>query len=127
MNENQLSHAVIGLAMEVHSKLGPGLLERTYEECLFYKICKAGIPVEKQKPIPLVFEKVRLECGYRIDILVANKLVLEIKSVEAIHDIHIAQTLTYMKLGNYKLALILNFNTLRLRDGIQRVIQGTLE
>lgn len=126
MNENEIAHKVIGLAIDVHSVLGPGLLERAYEECLFHKIIKAGLRAEKQKPMPLIFEEVHLEYGYRIDILVENKLVIEVKSVEALHNIHYAQTLTYMRLGDYKLGLVINFNVLLLRDGIKRVINGTL-
>ena len=114
------------LAIEVHRVLGPGLLESAYEECLLYKIGKAGLFVEHQKPMPLVFEEVHLECGYRIDILVEHRLVLEIKSVDAIHPIFLAQTLTYMRLGGYKLGLLINFYVELLRDGIKRVINGTL-
>lgn len=126
MHENEIAHKVIGLAIEVHSALGPGLLERAYEECLYYKIATAGLRAEKQKPMPLVYEEVRMECGYRIDILVENKLVVEVKSVEAIHPIFLAQTLTYMRLGGYRLGLVINFNVLLLRDGIKRVINGAL-
>lgn len=126
MHENEIAHKVIGLAIEVHSVLGPGLLEKTYEECLFYKIVKSGLYAEQQKPMPLVFEEVHLECGYRIDILVERKLVIEVKSVEALHKIFYSQTLTYMKLGDFKLGLVINFNVLMLRDGIKRVIHGTL-
>jgi len=126
MTENEISNKVIGLAMEVHTALGPGLLESAYKECLYYKIGKSGFWVEKEKPMPLVFEEVKLECGYRIDLLVENKLVIEIKSVEALNDVHLAQTLTYMKLGNYKLGLLMNFNVARLKEGIKRVINGTL-
>lgn len=121
MRENEIANKVIGLAIEVHSALGPGLLESAYQECLFYKIGKAGFKVEKEKPMPLVFEEVKLECGYRIDLLVENKLVIEIKSVEALNDVHLAQTLTYMKLGNYKLGLLINFNVALLKNGIKRV------
>jgi GxxExxY protein len=126
MELNELSGKIIGLAIEVHNALGPGLLESSYKECLNYKIGKSGLYVEKEKPIPLVFEGIKLECGYRIDLLVENKLVLEIKSVEGLNDIHLAQTLTYLKLGNYKLGLLTNFNVVRLKDGIKRVINGTL-
>ena len=126
MELNDLSGKIIGLAIEVHNALGPGLLESSYKECLFYKIGKSGLYVEKEKPMPLVFEGVKLECGYRIDLLIENKLVIEIKSVEALNDIHLAQTLTYLKLGNYKLGLIMNFNVVRLKNGIKRVINGTL-
>lgn len=126
MTENELSNIIIGLAIDVHNALGPGLLESAYKECLYYKINQAGFKVEKEKPIPLVFEEVKLDCGYRIDLLVENKLVLELKSVDALNDIHLAQTLTYLKLGNYKLGLLINFNVLRLKNGIKRVINGTL-
>jgi len=126
MTENEVAHKVIGLAMEVHTALGAGLLESAYKECLYYKIGKAGLKVEKEKPMPLIFEEVKLECGYRIDLLIENKLVIEIKSVEALNDVHLAQTLTYMKLGNYKLGLLINFNVALLKNGIRRVINGTL-
>lgn len=124
MKENELSNLVIGQALEVHSVLGPGLLESAYKECLYYKIARSGLNIEKEKAMPLIFDEVRLDCGYRIDLLVERKLVIEIKSVEAISDIHLAQTLTYMRLGNYKLGLLLNFNVVRLKDGIKRVVNG---
>ena len=126
MTENELANRIIGLAIEVHKSLGPGLLESAYKECLCYKIGKSGLLVQKEKPMPLIFEEVRLECGYSIDLLVENKLVIEIKSVDALNEIHLAQTLTYLKLGNYKLGLLINFNVLLLKDGIKRVINGTL-
>jgi GxxExxY protein len=126
MTENELAHKVIGLAIDIHTDLGPGLLEKTYEECLFYKVVKAGLYAEKQKRMPLVYEEVHLECGYRIDILVEKKLVLDVKSVAALYPIFVAQTLTYMRLGGYKLGLVINFNELLLRDGIKRVIYGVL-
>lgn len=126
MSEDELSNKIIGLTIEVHKALGPGLLESAYKECLFFKIVQSGLSVEKEKPMPLIFESVRLDCGYRIDILIENKLVLELKSVEALNDIHLAQTLTYMKLGNYKLGLLINFNVVLLKNGIKRVINGTL-
>jgi len=126
MTENEIANKVIGLAIEVHSALGPGLLESAYQECLFYKLGTSGLRVEKEKPMPLIFEEVKLECGYRIDLLVENKLVIEVKSVEAFNDVHLAQTLTYMKLGNYKLGLLINFNVALLKHGIKRLINGTL-
>lgn len=126
MTENELAYKVIGLAIEIHEKLGPGLLEKAYEECLYYKIIQSGLRAEKQKPMPLVFEGVHLDCGYRLDILVENKLVVEVKSVEAVHKIFLAQTLTYMRLGGYKLGLLINFNEILLRDGIKRIINGEL-
>ena len=120
MIENELSNKVIGLAIEVHKALGPGLLESAYKECLFYKIQQEGLIVEKEKAMPLVFEDVRLECGYRMDLLVENKLVIEIKSVDALNDVHLAQTLTYMKLGNFKLGLLINFNVILLKYGLKQ-------
>jgi GxxExxY protein len=110
MTENELSNKIIGLAIEVHTALGSGLLESAYKECLYYKIGKAGLFCEKEKPMSLIFEEVKLDIGYRIDLLAEKKLVIEIKSVEALNDVHLAQTLTYMKLGNYKLGLLINFN-----------------
>ena len=126
MTENEIAKKVIGISIEVHKVLGPGLLESAYKECLFYKLQEAGLFVQKEKPMPLVFEEVKLECGYRIDILVENKVVIELKSVDALNDIHLAQTLTYMKLGNYKLGLLINFNVTLLKNGLKRVINGTL-
>ena len=122
MDENELSNKVIGLAIKVHKALGPGLLESAYEECLYYELDKAGLNVEKQKPMPLIYENVKLECGYRIDLMVENKLVIEIKSVEALNDVHLAQILTYLKLSDCKLGLLINFNVALLKDGIKRVI-----
>ena len=121
MIENEISGKIIGLAIEIHHSLGPGLLESAYQECLYYKLKKDGYVVEKEKPMPLIFEEVVLECGYRIDILVEKMVVVEIKSVEALNDVHFAQTLTYMKLGNYKLGLLINFNVFMLKDGIKRI------
>ena len=126
MTENEISSIIIGAGIEVHKALGPGLLESAYKECLFYKLYQSGLYVEKEKPMPLIFEETRLECGYRIDLLVENKVVIEIKSVEALTDVHLAQTLTYIRLGNYKLGLLMNFNVVLLKDGIKRVINGSL-
>ncbi len=97
MNENELSNKIIGSAIEVHNALGPGLLESAYKACLFYKLIQTGLFVEQEKPMPLIFETVKLDCGYRIDLLVENKVVIEIKSCEALNDVHLAQTLTYLK------------------------------
>ena len=126
MIENEISQKIIGLAIDIHKKLGPGLLENVYKECLFYKINQSGLLVAKEKPMPLIFEEVKMDCGYRIDLLVMDKLVIEIKSVESLNDIHLAQTLTYMKLGNYKLGLLINFNVVLLKEGIKRIINGSL-
>lgn len=122
MTEDELSNIVIGLAIKVHKNLGPGLLESSYKECLFYEISKAGLQVEKEKPMPLIYEEVKLDIGYRIDIIVENKLIIEIKSVEALNDVHLAQILTYLKLSNSKLGLLINFNVKLLKDGIKRII-----
>lgn len=124
MTENDLAYKVIGIAIDIHNSLGPGLLESAYQECLFYKISKEGLKIEKEKAMPLIYEEVKLDCGYRIDLLVENKLVIEIKSVDALNDIHLAQTLTYLKLENYKLGLLINFNTVLLKSGIKRIING---
>jgi len=110
--------------MKVHSGLGPGLLESAYQECLCFELLKAGLFVEKQKPMPLIYSQVKLDCGYRVDIMVEGRLILEIKSVEAINDIHLAQVLTYLRLANCRLALIMNFNVLHLREGIRRVVNN---
>jgi GxxExxY protein len=126
MTENEIANKIIGLSIEVHKALGPGLLESAYKECLYYKIGNLGLLVEKEKPMPLIFEGVKLECGYRIDLLVERKIVIEIKSVECLNDVHLAQTLTYLKLGDYKLGLLMNFNVVLLKDGIKRIINGTL-
>ena len=122
MDENVLSKAIIGMAIEIHSSLGPGLLESSYKECLYYRLNMEGLMVEKEKPMPLIFKNVKLECGYRIDLLVENKVVIEIKSVEALNEVHVAQILTYMRLGKYKLGLLINFNVAKLKDGIKRVV-----
>ncbi|HJD86889.1 MAG TPA: GxxExxY protein [Empedobacter falsenii] len=122
MIENEIATKIIGCAINVHSALGPGLLESAYKECLYYELNQNGLYVEKEKPMPLVFKEVKLNCGYRIDLLVENKIVIEIKAVEGLNNVHLAQTLTYLKLGNYKLGLLINFNTFRLKDGLKRVV-----
>lgn len=122
MNENEISNKIIGLGINIHQSLGPGLLESAYKECLYYRLQREGIFVEKEKPMPLVYEEVKLECGYRIDLLLNRMVVVEIKSVEALNEVHFAQTLTYMKLGGYKLGLLINFNVSLLKDGIKRIV-----
>jgi GxxExxY protein len=120
--ENSLATKVIGLAIKVHKELGPGLLESVYKECLFYEIKKSGLFVEKEKPLPIYYDEVELECGYRLDLFVANRLIVEVKSVKELNDIYLAQLLTYLKLSECKLGLLINFNVLLLKDGIKRVI-----
>ena len=122
MTENEISSRILGCAIDIHKSLGPGLLESAYQECLYYKLQKEGLRVEKEKAMPLIYEEVHLDCGYRIDLLVENKVVIELKSVEALTDVHMAQTLTYMKLGEYKLGLLMNFNVNLLKHGIKRVV-----
>lgn len=122
MNENELSQIIIGCAIKVHKNLGPGLLESAYEECLYYELTKAGLNVEKQKPMPLIYEEVKLDCGYRVDLIVEKKVIIEAKSVEALNDVHLAQILTYLKLADCKLGLLINFNVARLKEGIKRVV-----
>ena len=122
MTDYELTQKVIGCAMKVHTALGPGLLESAYQECLCFELLRAGLYAEKQKPMPLVYSEVRLDCGYRVDVMVERRLILEIKSVEALNDIHLAQVLTYLRLANCHLALLMNFNVLHLRDGIRRVV-----
>ena len=124
MSENELSRIVFDSALKVHQALGPWLLESAYEECLFYEIKKTGLFVEKQKPLPLVYEDVKLDIGYRIDIIIENKLILELKSVESLNDVHFAQLLTYLKLTNCKLGLLINFNVSLIKNGIKRVVNN---
>ena len=124
MTENELLRIVFDCALKVHQSLGPGLLESAYEECLFYELRKIGLNVEKQKPLPLIYEEVKLDVGYRIDIIVENKLIIEIKSVEALNDVHFAQLLTYLKLTNCKLGLLINFNVSLIKNGVKRVVNN---
>jgi GxxExxY protein len=126
MTENELSKVVFMTGLKVHKALGPGLLESAYEECLYYELNKCGLFVEKQKALPLVYEDVKLDTGYRIDLLVENKLIIEVKSVEALDEVHKAQILTYLKLSGCKLGLLINFNTVLFKEGIKRFINGQL-
>ena len=124
MNENELSNLVIGCAIKVHIALGPGLLESAFEECLYYELQKNYLYTEKQKPLPLIYEEVKLEIGYRVDVFVEKKFIIEIKSVESLTDVHLAQVLTYLKLSDCKLGLLINFNVSKLKDGIRRVVNN---
>lgn len=110
----------------MHQNLGYGLLESAIEECLYFELCKTGLKIEKQKPLPLVYENVKLELSYRVDIMIENKFIVEIKSVEALNDIHLAQVLTYLKLSNCKLGFPINFNETLIKNGIRRIINETL-
>lgn len=124
MHENEISKEILGASFKVHTALGPGLLESAYKECLFYELKKSGLYVEKEKPLPLIYEEVRLEIGYRVDLLVENKVIIELKSVESLNDVHLAQILTYLKLLDCKLGLLINFNVKSLKLGIKRVVNG---
>jgi GxxExxY protein len=126
MNENQISKIVFETGLQVHKSLGPGLLESAYQECLYYELNKLNITVEKQKPLPLIYEEVKLEIGYRMDLLIEKKVVVEVKSVEALNDLHLAQILTYLKLSKCNLGLLINFNTILFKNGVKRVINGSL-
>lgn len=121
-SEDELSNKVIGCAIEVHKALGPGLLENAYKKVLAKKLIKEGFKIEAEKILPLEMEDIRIEVAYKIDILVENKLVLELKSVEHLTDLHLAQIINYLNLGNYKLGLLMNFNVTLLKFGLQRVI-----
>lgn len=127
MSENELAKLVFECGLQVHKTLGPGLLESSYEECLFYELSKYDVWVEKQKPLPLVYEDVKLEIGYRVDLFIENKLIVEIKSVETLNEIHLAQVLSYLKLSNCKLGLLINFNTTLFKNGVKRIINGNLD
>ncbi len=122
MNENELSYKIIGAAMELHKTLGPGLLESVYVAALGFDLREMGIEVKTQVAMPLVYKGVQQEIGFRIDMLVARKVIVEIKSVENLAPVHFTQTLTYLKLADKKLALLINFNTILLRDGIHRIV-----
>ena len=122
MTENELSSIVIREAIEIHKALGPGLLEKVYVECLYYRLIRLGLRVVKEQPIPVVFEEVRMDCGHRADLIVESKLVVEAKSIDAVADIHLARTLTYLKFAKCKLGLIINFNVTFLKNGIKRVV-----
>jgi GxxExxY protein len=122
MTDNEISHEIIGAAIEVHRHLGPGLLESAYEECLSKELALRALRIERQKPIPVVYKDVKLECGYRIDLLVESRVVVELKSIENFAAIHEAIILTYLRLSGRRLGLLINFNVSALKDGIRRYI-----
>jgi GxxExxY protein len=124
MTENEITFIIIEESIALHKKLGAGLLERVYQEALFHSLKKRGLNVIKELMVPIVIEDIQIDCAYRIDILVENKIVLEIKSVEFLNDLHVAQTLTYLRLGGYKLGLLLNFNAVVLKSGIKRLVNN---
>jgi GxxExxY protein len=122
MEVEEVFKKVLDCSYKIHSALGPGLLESAYVECLYYELLKSGLAAEKQKPLPLIYKEVKLEAGYRIDLLIEGCVIIEVKSVEALADIHMAQILTYLKLSKCRLGLLVNFNVRHLKDGIKRVI-----
>jgi GxxExxY protein len=122
MDRENVFKKVLDCSFRIHTALGPGLLESAYVECLYFDLRESGLRVEKQKPLPLIYKEVKLETGYRIDLLVERSVIIEVKSIETLADIHMAQILTYLKLSNYKLGLLINFNVKHLKEGIKRVI-----
>jgi len=124
MIENIITGKIIGCAIRVHNELGPGLLESAYEECMYYEIQHEGLKVKKQKPLPLVYHDVKLDAGYRIDLHVEDRIIVEIKAADALNDLHFSQLLTYLKLSRCKLGLLINFNVISIKDGIKRVVNG---
>lgn len=124
MTENEISTIVVEEAIHIHRSIGPGMLESAYVHCLAYRLAKRGLKVKSEVAVPLIFEEVKLQCGYRADLVIENTVVIEIKSVEMIAPIHIAQTLTYLRFLHLKLAVLLNFNSLLMKDGIRRVVNN---
>ena len=124
MTEDELSKQIVHSAYEVHKTLGPGLLESAYEACLMYELSKLELTVESQKPLPVEYKNIKLDAGYRLDLLVENKVIVEIKCVEKLTDVHLAQILTYLKLSKCKLGLLINFNTKLIKNGIKRVVNN---
>lgn len=122
MTENDLSHKIIGCAMDIHKAIGPGLLESAYENALAHDLRELGFNVKQQVPMPFIYKEVKQDVGYRLDLLVNNKVIIEIKSLDAIAPVHFSQTLTYLKLSNLKLALLINFNCKLLKDSIHRIV-----
>jgi GxxExxY protein len=122
MNTEDTFKKILDCSFRIHSALGPGLLESAYEECLYYELSTLRLKVEKQKPMPLTYNEIKLDVGYRVDLIVEDKVIVEIKSVEALCDVHMAQILTYLKLSGCKLGLLVNFNVYHLKQGIRRVI-----
>jgi GxxExxY protein len=122
MTENEIGKEIVNCALTVHKNLGPGLLESTYQACLAYELQKTGLNVQTERALPVIYEDVKLNCGYRIDLWVNTKVIVEIKAVDALNDIHLAQILTYLKLTDNRLGFLINFNVARIKDGIRRVV-----
>ncbi len=127
MTENELSRIILDKAFEVHSEFGPGLLESVYEELLCYKFEQSNLNYQRQKPIPVIYNEIKLEIGFRADIIVENRVIIEIKSVEYLADVHYKQLLTYLKITGLKLGLLINFNEALLKDGIKRIVNNLAE
>lgn len=127
MIENEIGTLILDAAFKVHTELGPGLLESTYEACLCYECREMGMFIETQVPLPVIYKDVKLDCGYRIDLLAEKKVIVEIKSVESLNDVHLAQVLTYLKLSRCKLGYLINFNVAKLKTGVKRVVLGELQ
>jgi GxxExxY protein len=122
MNENEIGKLIVDCSFRVHSRLGPGLLESSYQECLAYELMKVNLTVHKEQVLPLVYDDIKLQCGYRIDILVESKVIIEVKAIEALNDVHLAQILTYLKVSGCKLGYLINFNVTLIKNGIKRVV-----
>jgi len=121
---NKITETIIGVAVDVHRAMGPGLLESAYEACMVYDLTHAGLKVEHQKPLPIIYRGVRLDCGYRLDLVIENEIILELKSVERLLPIHKAQLISYLKLSHCNIGLLINFNVRILKDGIQRIVNN---
>lgn len=124
MTENEIGKEIVNCALTVHKNLGPGLLESTYQACLAYELQKTGLNVQTERALPVIYDNVKLNCGYRIDLWVNAKVIVEIKAVDALNDIHLAQILTYLKLTDNRLGFLINFNVARIKDGIRRVVNN---
>jgi GxxExxY protein len=124
MNENDISKIIVDCCFKVHKELGPGLLESVYEEVLSYELIKCGLKIERQKGIPVFYDDLKMELGFRADIIVENKVIIELKSIETIAPVHTKQLLTYLKLTGLKLGLLINFNEALLKDGIKRIVNN---
>jgi GxxExxY protein len=122
MTENELSKIIVDLSYKIHSSLGPGLLESVYEEIMFYELTKTGLKVERQKGLPVIWDELKMDIGFRADIIVDNKVIIEIKSVEALAQVHPKQLLTYLKITGLKLGLLINFNEAMIKNGIKRIV-----
>jgi len=124
MTENELGKVIVDCTYKVHTRLGPGLLESAYQECLNYELRKSGLKTEKEKALPLIYNNIRLECGYRLDLFVESNVIIEVKAVETLNDVHLAQVLTYLRLSGCKLGFLINFNVSLIKNGIKRVVNN---